>query len=41
MGAPIPDGLNAGLTVALVIDPDSIFRAIASTHNFESEGDKN
>jgi len=41
MGASIPDGLSAGLTVALVIDAESIFRALASTHNFESEGDKN
>ena len=38
---PIPDGLSAGFTAALVIDPESIFRALASTNDFESEGDKN
>jgi hypothetical protein len=41
MGASNPDGLSAGLTVALVIDAESIFRALASTHNFESEDDTN
>jgi len=29
------------LTIALVIDAESIFRALTSTHNFESEGDTN
>jgi len=41
MGASIPDGLSAGLTVALVIDAESIFLALTSTHNFNFEGDKN
>jgi len=41
MDASIPDGLITGLTVALVIDAESIFRALTSTHNFEFERDKN
>jgi hypothetical protein len=41
MGASVLGRLGAGLTVALVIDAESIFCALASTHTFEFERDKN